>query len=133
MLSRGYDYARDFWRRKGPKTRTDKVIVYGSLFAVFVLFPSCGIILTTAYPSNDVDVTFVNETDGVAIVYIDGYFELALAPGERQEENIWGWGDTKLVEAIDEEGRLLFNRNLSREQLDEIKKSIVIRDLVPMQ
>jgi hypothetical protein len=119
---------RDFWKRKGPKTRTDKVIVYGAAFLVFVVWPAFTLGLTLAYPSHEVDVTFVNEGNVVAHIYIDGTFEMSLEPGEQQEENVWGWADNKLIEAVNEDGRLLFNRNLSRDELDELQKTVIIRN-----
>jgi len=131
MLRRAFDYARDFWRRKGPKTRLEKFIVYGSALFSLVGMPACAVALATVEPEyfEAPAITYVNDSNGLLHVYVDGTYQASLSPGEAYTDEYFYWrGDVRLFEGIDREGRVAFAVNLTRSELDAMDWRIVIRD-----
>ncbi len=127
VLGRAINSARAFWRRKGPKSLTERLIVYGS----FLIVPAFIVYALAFEPEPDVypdspDVTYDNQTRGFVRVFVNGYYQASLDSGESKIDRYFYCPRGCLVEATDRGGRVLFSRFVTRRELDADGARIVI-------
>ncbi len=128
MLGRAFDSARDFWRRKGPKSLTERLIVYGSFLiipAIFVYSIAFAPDETDVYPDTP-DVTYENRAGIFVRVFVDGYYQASLDAGDSKTDRYFYCRRGCLVEAADRDGRVVFTRWLTWSSVEVLRKRIVI-------
>ena len=127
MLRRAFNSARDFWRRKGPKSLTERLIVYGS----FLIVPAFIVYSLAFAPEPDVypdapDVVYDNQTRDFVRVFVNGYYQASLKAGESKTDRYFYCRRGCLVEATDRDGRVVFTRWLTSSSVEVLKERIVI-------
>ena len=115
---------RRFIREKGPKTRLDIAIVVGS-FAILAGLIGTGLFFAVTYPGS-VDILYENRTGENVEMYIDGRYDASVRTDESVTSNVFDWGGNRLVEAVDGTGRVLFAKNVSKADLEQMEHRIVI-------
>lgn len=120
---------RRFIRKKGPKTRLDIFFVVGS-FAVVLVLVGIGLFFAVTNPGS-VDVIYENRTGENVRIYIDGYYDSFLPADESVSSSVYDWGDQRLVEAVNEDGKPLFAESFSKDDLGQMQYRIVILAAAP--
>jgi hypothetical protein len=95
----------DFWRRKGPRPyRTAhrlRLVHFGSAFFIYAIASTPDYADVDGY---DPDVVYENRLDIPVRVFMDGYYEASLGPGESRSDSYFFCGRGCLLEATDREG-----------------------------
>lgn len=115
---------RDFWQRKGPRTRLEKILVYGSL-GLFIFLVTIGITFAIAR-EKPIQLTYENRTGQPVEIYVDGYYRASLQSGDACSDKEYGWSQGKLVEAVDSEGHVVFSTKLFKDDLESIGRRVSV-------
>ena len=115
---------RRFIREKGPKTRLDIAFVVGS-FAIVAGLIGTGLFFAVTNPGS-VDVLYENRTGENVRMYIDGRYDASVRSDESVTSSVFDWGSNRLVEAVDRTGRVVFARNVSKADLEQMEYRIMI-------
>lgn len=121
---------REFWRRKGPKTRMDAVVVYGAM-AVFAGLVVFGIVLTAVTERRVIEIDIVNRSQQPIVMFRDGYHIASLGPSETRPERIYDCLDGCLVEVTDIDGHVLCAFTLNEELADSIGHEMIVSGTSP--
>ncbi len=122
---------REFWKRKGPQTRMDAIVVYGAMATVVGLL-ALGIMLgATTERSLSIDMEITNSSRERVHVFTNGYLTVSLADGRVWSDRMFDCRDGCLIEVSDTDGHVLCAFTLTEELADSIDHRMVVTGSSP--
>jgi len=122
---------RGFWRRKGPASRREALVIASACFGGFAVLALLLLAMGWVEGQGQMAITFDNRTAADVTVLVDErvYVTVKADHSETIGTVRSAWDHQRSIEIVDQRsGRLIYSASLSREDLNRMKNRIVISE-----